>query len=606
MKKCFLLSFLVLVCVLISPVQAQDTATLYKALIHLEQSLSNLDDSLNQAIDEKVGSQESLLQKQQGQLREQRVQLVAVQKEVRALQQAFEEPAPRSNTPSATLPETLEKRMEALDQSVSDLDAAQQKLERLLFQLQKQYQPPARSDSSMNEPPAYQEALESLARQINTVAEALNQHRREQKAEQERTAGVTTRFEKFAIDGFVRFRGNRYYNFDLNQQGEEDNVRDYMSVRSFVNMGVKQGDFNALLSLNLAGSEFDDGFFWGSEEGAPLQPWNTSIQYLVLDYNGIVDARLGRMPAIIGNSIVGHSTQDGLRIRKDINDFSMTGYWFKGDEVLRSNPDELSLFVYSDSTGGARDLDVLMVPVEWRVNPVSKIEFVFARQFDSRPDQGFPEKMYFDLNLTTTIDRITYDAEFAVLRGETPFDPFSLQRNSFQAYMLYLSTYYQQDNAGIGWSVGYGSGDRDPLDGIDNNFQSLFLDETGYHFTHIFSDDLHGYTGSSGDLARASGFGNVTFFQVHGSMQPRQALTLRAYATLLRASQARDRGTGIFGTNTSEDLTRKIGYEVDLMSEYQLTDFSSLFLSAGLFVPGEVFAYQDLAYKITTGVAIWF
>ena len=606
MKQCIWAFLIFLFGGLTQPVNSQDTATLYKALIHLEQSLVDLDDSLNQAIDEKVGSQQNLLQKQQGELSEQRIQLAAVQKEIRALQQAFEEPAPRPSTPSAILPETIEKRIEALDQSVNELDTAQQRLEQLLFQLQKQYQPSLRSDSSMNQPPAYQEALNSIARQVNTVAEALNQHREEQDAQMARTAGVTSRFEKFAIDGFVRFRGNRYYNFDLNQQSVQDNVRDYMSVRSFVNLGVKQGDFNALLSLNLAGSEFDDGFFWGSEEGAPLQPWNTSIQYLVLDYKGVVDARLGRMPAIIGNGIVGHSTQDGLRIRKDINDFSVTGYWFKGDEVLRANTNTGSPFIYSDSTGGARDLDVLMVPVEWRLNASSKVELVFARQFDSRPDQGFPQKMFFDVNLKTTLDQITYDAEFAILRGETPFNAFNLQRNKFQAYMLYLSTYYEQGQAGIGWSVGYGSGDREPSDGIDKNFQSLFLDETGYHYTHIFSDDLHGFTGNTGDLARASGFGNVTFFQVNGSIKPHPSFMLRGYATLLRASQARDVGTGIFGTNTSDNLTRKIGYEVDLMTEYLFTEYSSLFLSTGLFLPGEIFAYQDLAYKVTTGVAIWF
>lgn len=415
-------------------------------------------------------------------------------------------------------------------------------------------------------------------------------------------------WDHLKVSGYLRFQGNGHYNFDMDRSNALDRSNDFMTVRSFINLSLDNGPFKAMFSLNLAGTEFDDGAFWGNDNPAQVRQWDASMQYLYVDYNGPVKARVGRMPAGFGNHIVAHTTRDGVRLAKSFDKVTAALVWFKGGEGRTFvEGADASLNLVNDSTGNDFDLDALVVPLVWKIHPNHSVQGVVARLFDSRADQGYPEKQFFDVNAKGTFGALQYKAEVALLRGQSPFNLVHQRRLDYRASLVFAQATYALSNTHrIGGTYGRGSGDTDPADDVLENFENLFMDETGYHFTYLFSDDIHGYTGRNSDLNRGSGFGNVTFYQVFGEADLNKDISLFTSFTVLRATEDRDRGTGIYGTNVSQQQTRSIGQEINLGGRIRLTPDSDFFLQSALFLPGKIFSQTDPAYKLEGGIALRF
>lgn len=579
---------------------AQDTKTLYRALLQLETSIGEIENSLKKAIEDEVKSQQNLLGDHED-------QLVVLQKELSVLKGQVSTKSKKSEAPNNKAYLDLEVQVEFLKRSIKKLSDSHAILSN---QLNGRDERASSQDNSTTQQDLFQK-YEQLSTQMNALVDevenALGEHNADKTEADEVPAAEHALLDKFSIDGYLRFKGNGYSNYDLNSEAHQDNLNDFITVRSFVNMHVQQKKIKALLSLNLAGSEFDDGFFWGNDNPAQVRDWNASIQYLYLDYAGFLDVRVGRMPAGFGNSIVAHTTRDGVKLTKKVDDFVLSLVWFKGGEgISQEGFQDASFEVVNDSTGHDHDLDALVLPLAWNYAPESRAQFVFARLFDSRADQGFPEKMFLDLNVIGRANGFSYAAEVAFLRGETAFISERRRRLAYDAFMIYLKGVQSIGTLSFGNAFGMGSGDKNPADSKVQNFQNLFMDETGHHFTHLFSDDLHGYTGRNSDLAKGSGFGNVMFYQLVSMWRPYKGIDITLTGTILRTTEPRDVGTGIFGTNLSENVTHNLGKEIDAGITVRVAEQSHLFLSGAVFMPGEVYENQDLALKLETGIAVVF
>ncbi len=598
---------------------AQDTQTLFRALVKLETSVDEVESSLKQIIEDKVKSQQDLIGEHKVMIGEQQNTLASMQKELAALKSQVKGQRSGAGQSSDKTYKELESQVEFLKRSMLKLSESQQKL---LHQLNGISTQPASNPTSqedlLQKYNHLSDRLNSVVMELKTALEdertskqaSIEAKRVEEETAEKETAekmAESAKVDKFSVDGYLRFRGNSYVNYDLNAGSQQDNLNDFITVRSFVNMHVQQNKIKALLSLNLAGSEFDDGFFWGNDNPAQVRNWNASIQYLYLDYTGAVKVRAGRMPAGFGNGIVAHTTRDGIKVSKKIDKFAIAAVWFKGGEgISTAGIQDASLEVVNDSTGSDHDLDAVVIPMMYFYAPKSRLQFVIARLFDSRADEGFPEKMFLNLNVIGQASDFSYAAEIALLRGETPFNAAMGRRLDYNAHMIFLKGVRRFGQFSFGSVFGTGSGDKDPTDTQVQNFQNLFMDETGYHFTHLFSDDLHGYTGENKDLGKGSGFGNVTFYQLFGSVRPSNKVEISLSGTIMRTTEPRDLGTGIYGTNISDDVTHDIGQEFDASARIHLTEQSQLLFSGAVFFPGDIYQGRDTAYKLETGIAVTF
>ncbi len=156
-----------------------------------------------------------------------------------------------------------------------------------------------------------------------------------------------------------------------------------------------------------------------------------------------------------------------------------------------------------------------------------------------------------------------------------------------------------------GLSFGMGSGDNNPNDKMQENFQNLFMDEIGFHYTYIYSDDIHGYDGKSSDVERGSGFANTTWVQIHGSINPIEYLIIEGSYTYLYASKEQLEGTGPLGNGTavSNSKTREIGQELDLKAYYSINDNTGIKFFGGVFFPGSIYGRNaDSALKGEVGI----
>jgi hypothetical protein len=165
----------------------------------------------------------------------------------------------------------------------------------------------------------------------------------------------------------------------------------------------------------------------------------------------------------------------------------------------------------------------------------------------------------------------------------------------------------------LGATFGFGSGDNNPQDGTNRNFDNLFTDETGFRYNFLFSDDIHGFNGRGFDSRRGSGFTNVTFAQPYAIVRPRPDLQAKFAWTLLRASVAQPAGTGVLGSRPLlhpalsynqtpvGGPTKDIGQEFDVLLDYFTARFASSPTSA-CSSPVASAPFQDHALKYEVGI----
>lgn len=459
------------------------------------------------------------------------------------------------------------------------------------------------------------------------------------------------------LQGYNRFRFNFYDNYSdtqfapdgtlqngssasFNTFRTEDNHLRFSTLRGYATTAVKKGPFMVVGSLNYAGDNFNDGVLLGNDR-APMGPagqreFQVGTQLLYLQYNGWAQVRLGRQMAHVGNGIVGHIVRDSVTALKQWNDQFSTQVTYVMGAMGRSIPNssgsgisQTTLQKLNTASDTEEGLDGAMLTFNYRPKPMNRLQVFLWRMWDTTNDGSYKQNQYADANGSGRIGSLDYAFEYAYLTGTSPVvsDNGGLmngrrERNS--AHLAYLDIRHtfgvsallpeRPDLLSLGATVGYGSGDNNPDDGRNRNFDSLFLDETGFRYNFLFSDDIHGWNGRGFDSRRGSGFTNVTFVQPYAIVRPSREFQTKFAWTLLRSSVPQPAGTGVLGPRpllhpalsySHEAVggpTKDIGQEFDVLMDYFYGPIRA-FSYFGMFLPGRLYApFQDYALKYELGV----
>lgn len=395
---------------------------------------------------------------------------------------------------------------------------------------------------------------------------------------------------ELALSGFLRLRGTGEFNFDLDKRAEADRAVTFYDVRSYVTLEIKRTPLAAVFSLDLAGDEFNDGAVLGSENPALLREFDAQVRHLWIQYDGVFHARLGRAPAQAGHGVVTHIIRDAFRVWKEVGPGTFSFNLIKGGETLVAEPGSAKPRAVNPPGGEDDDLDAFHFFTDLKTGNSSQVRFEVLGQWDTSPNDRFPEKLYFDLNASGKLgQRVSYAVEFAYMGGKTP--DLGRGRLNNRAYLVYLEGAWEWGRITPGLRLARGSGDDAPTDRRQGNFQNLFMDETGLLYTNVFADDIHGYDGTAASLANGSGFANVTFFQPRLGVRPAPFVTVTGSLTLLLATRARVEGTGPLGDRppSGTRITRDIGTEADLNLVYAPDRQVTVFGFFGWFDPGLVY-----------------
>ena len=460
------------------------------------------------------------------------------------------------------------------------------------------------------------------------------------------------------LQGYNRFRFNLYDNFSdqqyapdgtppqhgssssFNTSRKEDDRLRFNTLRGYATAAIKKGPFMAVASLNYAGDSFNDGALLGNDR-APMGPagqrtFQVETQLLYLQYNGWAQVRLGRQMNHVGNGIVGHIVRDSVTALKQWNDQFSTQLTYvigaMGRSIANSQGAGISqttLQKLNGPSGTEESLEGAMLVFNYYPRPKNRLQFFLWRMWDRTQSGAYKQNQYLDANGSGRIGSLDYAFEYVYLDGTSPIvsDDGSWmngRRERHSAHLAYLDIRHtfafsallpeRPDFLSLGATFGFGSGDNNPHDGTNRNFDNLFVDETGFRYNFLFSDDIHGFNGRGFDSRRGSGFTNVTFAQPYAIVRPRPDLQAKFAWTLLRASVAQPAGTGVLGPRPllhpalsySQTAvggpTKDIGQEFDVLLDYFHGPIR-LFSYFGMFLPGRIYApFQDYALKYEVGV----
>lgn len=441
---------------------------------------------------------------------------------------------------------------------------------------------------------------------------------------------------QFAPDGGLQHGSSASFN---TARKEDDRLR-FSTLRGYATAAIKKGAFMAVASLNYAGNNFNDGVLLGNDR-PPMGPagqreFQIDTQLLYLQYNGWAQLRLGRQMNHVGNGIVGHIVRDSVTALRQWTDRFSTQVTYVMGAMGRSIPNsggagisQTTLQKLNTPSETEEGLDGAMLIFNYRPASMNRLQLFVWRMWDTTHGGSYKQNQYVDANGSGRVGPLDYAFEYVYLTGTSPIVSensalMNGRRERNRAHVAYLDLRHtfgvsallpgRPDLFSLGAAFGYGSGDDDPDDGVNRNFDSLFLDETAFRYNFLFSDDIHGFNGRGFDSRRGSGFTNVTFVQPYAIVRPAPNFQARFGWTLLRASVAQPAGTGVLGPSPllhpalsySQTAvggpTKDVGQEVDVLMDYVYGPVR-LFSHFGMFLPGRLYApFQDHALKYEFGI----
>ncbi len=417
-----------------------------------------------------------------------------------------------------------------------------------------------------------------------------------------------------SVSGIGRIEGTLEHRFrELTDIGgpASSNAADesFYDFRSYLTTKIKKDQFSMVLSVDIAGDDFTDpeGAVFGngldsrSSPGGPAvvrdSGWDLRTRHLYLNYDGFVKASAGRLPLKLAHGIVVSTIRDSAKVVKPFKAFAVGGVVVKGGETIPNANLKIDPEGINDN-----DLEAFVLFGKYKQKFLAT-QLTYAFQKDSRLDKGFPQKKYIDLSVDGVAGRLTYQLEGAWFGGKTPFNAAKGQRLKNDAWMGYAKVKYSFSDmhSGIGVAAGYGSGDNDPGDTDQSDFQSLFMNAIGFHIANIYGNDIHSYDayipgtpGSDGNNS-GSGFANTTFFQLTAFHQPVEKLTFKGIFSYFVATESQFVGEGVLlhpndGTAAPGETKRSndIGWEADLDFDYQISDSFSFYTHLGYFSAGDI------------------
>ncbi len=421
--------------------------------------------------------------------------------------------------------------------------------------------------------------------------------------------------DMFTLNGFIRLRANSYNNFDLDEDVKEDNHNDFIDIRSFLSLKVQSNAWSAVVSIDVAGNDFNDGALLGNEDPGKNGRIELDLRHAYIQYKKDLMLRLGRQPARLGHGIVANIVRDMAKVGWGFQRFGLTGIYVKGAEGITQTTASTrnSRRVLGASNGADQDLDAfgLALNAPSLLEKRLSLQLYTMRKFDTTDNNRYAEHMLVGLSADGALFQdFSYQLEANYMGGKTANGAQGAtanERADIEAVMVYADGTYNYGNFFGGVAFGFGSGDNDPTDREFNNFPSFFMDETGFTYTYIFSDDLHGYDGRSSDNGFGSGFANVTWIQAHCKYLWRQ-LTIEGSYTYLRATKSQLVGSGPLGLSptTSSSRSRDIGDEIDAHLSYDFDEHVRVYIKAGIFFPGRIYGNADSAVKSEAGLEFRF
>lgn len=402
---------------------------------------------------------------------------------------------------------------------------------------------------------------------------------------QEMTPVVTVGKTELSVGGFLRLRSTSTFDYEIDSSQLTDESRTFMDARSYLTLQAKHGPVLGVLSLDLAGDDFNDGVKFGNPGNPGYQStWNVQTRLAYVQWNTKhVNLLFGRMPARLGNGIVANVNRDAGRIvlKTGIGNFIGTAVKGADDRTVPGTEGGLDAYI------------LLHTGKPWKKGGKALSYQAWIGQQDPTERPGlplYPSKLIVGSSFDVKLDKLMLKLEGNYLGGDSGGPKAAIRDN--EAGMLWLDSDYQlNEKVAIGAMFGWGSGDNNPADDTQRNFQAFFLDEGSYTFTNIYSDDLHGFRGAfPGSVNFGSGFANTMFFQAHVRAQVTPKTELTGSYTYLRANKAQRVGAGPIGnrSTTQTATTQDIGHEIDANVSYKIMPAATLWLRTGLLLTGDI------------------
>jgi hypothetical protein len=433
------------------------------------------------------------------------------------------------------------------------------------------------------------------------------------------------------LSGYDRIRWVSQLNYDLNAATAQDGWYSFSDLRSFLGLEAAWDHWKLVASADLAGTDFDEGALMGFDQAPRQRPIDVLVRHLYLDYANPewgLTAQLGRQPARLGYGLVSAINRDSFKLGKALPDVaglsksSLTGVWVRGAKGNTQAADHLPVppayvtvapgvsgtYATNDSNGQPHELNTYALVFNTVPWPQHKLQAFYAHQADFSQSGVYPQKRYADVNMEGTWGAFRYGGEAVYLGGTGP--AAAGKRVELDSFALLLAGTYSLGVVDLGFTAGRGGGDVDPNDGVNNGFQSLFLDESSFAFNHLFGDDLHGFNGTDASTGNGAGLNNVTFLQPSLSVRFSPDLSASLSYTKHLATAPVYAGSGLLGkTSTpSTALASNVGDEVDARLAYKL-GVATIYGAASTFVPGDVYAapgFGNAASKLEVGTEVRF
>lgn len=424
------------------------------------------------------------------------------------------------------------------------------------------------------------------------------------------------------VTGYTRARLMSEWNYDLDASTVQDAFRPYLDLRSTVGLEAVLNQVRVVTSVDLAGSDFDEGMIWGWDNPSRQRPSVLNLRHLYLDYvipeTGF-QASIGRQRAHLGLGIVSSVNRDSIKLTQQLGNLgpsgthNVTAVWVRGGDGNTLWPGQMPVppgtpvatgssapTTVNDPNGAAHDLNALVLAYNLFPAPGQRVQLFGAQQFDATATGAYPQKRFADVNWEATAGAFRGGAELVYLGGQSP--AASGQRQTLNSYAAFLTGTYSLGAFDLGLTFGRGGGDDNASDTVNGNFQSLFIDEGSLSYNHLFGDDLWGFNGTDASIGRGAGLANVTILQPSLGWRLSDLTECRLSYTKHWATSPRVAGTGIFGTPDPSGAT-DIGDEVDLRLGH-LFGSSLLYGATSVFIPGNVFpapGSANAAYKLEIG-----
>lgn len=402
---------------------------------------------------------------------------------------------------------------------------------------------------------------------------------------QEMTPVFTVGKTELSVGGFLRLRSTSTFDYEIDSALLTDESRTFMDSRSYLTLQAKHGPVLGVLSLDLAGDDFNDGVKLGNPGNPGYQStWNVQTRLAYVRWNTKhVNLLFGRMPARLGNGIVANVNRDAGRavFKTGIGNFIGTAVKGADDRTVPGTEGGLDAYI------------LLHTGKPWKKDDkaVSYQAWVGKQDPTERPGLPlYPSKLIVGTSFDVKLDQLMLKLEGNYLGGDSGGPKAAIRDNS--AGMIWLDSDYQiNKKVAAGLMFGYGTGDNNPTDDTQRNFQAFFLDESSYTYTNIYADDLHGFRGAfPGSVNFGSGFANTMFLQAHARAQLNPKTELTGSYTYLHANKAQRVGAGPVGnrSTTQTATTKDIGHEINANVSYKIVPAATLWLRTGVLLTGDI------------------